>query len=86
MSCHLLTTSEVADELKISIESARQLMTSGKLRFVQVGLGTERFTRRVRRDTLDEFKSREVSGVDVANEIARATAAASVGERVDERW
>lgn len=59
MKKDLLTTEEVADELTISVESARKLMTSGQLAYVIVTVGRQRQTRRVLRSTLEAFKQNE---------------------------
>ncbi len=78
----LLTIDEVAAELKIGYETARQLTVKGRLAFVAVGSGSSRNLRRVRRDTLESFKRAELRSstqrmIDQANRMVKAQATAS---------
>ena len=86
MSEHdLLTTEEVASELRISDEAARKLMTSGKLAFVQVTAGERRMTRRVRRDTLEAFKRNEQRAT-FRDELRGVRETVSAMASVEQRW
>lgn len=74
----LLTLTEVAKELRVSIETARTLTANGTLPYVNVGTGTKHILRRVRRGDLDSFKrasQRAASGQQFA--AAKALVAAS---------
>lgn len=69
----LVTLSEVAGELKVSHEQARQLCLRQKLRHINVGAGN-RSEYRVQRDWLDEFKKSRDSHAKQVQESARRIA------------
>lgn len=85
MTSDLLTIDEVATELKVSYESARQLTISGKLPYVSVTPGKQRETRRVRRDTLDAFKRAEKRSR-VADEMRHVRNSGIALGLVEQRW
>ncbi len=55
----LLTLDQVAAELQVSYETARQLTVKGRLEYTNAGTGEVREVRRVSRDALDRFKTGE---------------------------
>lgn len=86
MKTDLLTTDEVAAELRISAEAARKLMTRGLLPYVTVTVGQQRQTRRVRRATLDAYLEREQRGGSVKVELQRVRETRAALAAVEERW
>jgi hypothetical protein len=72
-SHHLLTLADVAAELAISHEQARQLCVRRKLRHINVGVGS-RTEYRVERAWLDAFKLDRDSHARQEQESARRTA------------
>lgn len=55
----LLTPAEAAAELRVGVSTIHRMIAAGKLAFIEVGTGTLRPRRRIRRDTLDRFKRAE---------------------------
>ncbi|MBX5112738.1 helix-turn-helix domain-containing protein [Rhizobium lentis] len=59
MTDHLLLPAEAAEQLRISQRQLRDLTDDGLLRWINVGRGSKRATRRYTQEDIDEFKKRQ---------------------------
>lgn len=82
MTPSLLTPLEAAAHLSISPKQLRALVRAGRIRYISVGLGAVRETRRFSRDDLEEFleKSRCRSTNVPARKPIRSTSASVVSD------
>lgn len=81
----VLTPDEVAAALKVSRETVRKMLASGKLAWVPVGMGESRQCRRVRKSTLDEYLRNEKLS-SVGQEMNNVKRTFSAMKMVEEHW